>query len=127
MGAFGIRLDVATVIITSIVIGSGVDFTLQFLWKYRSMRQSGKGYTDAVRETLMTTGRAITFNALCIVAGFSALFLSSMPPLQMLALLFCVLTLACMAGSLVVIPSLCLVIKPKFLEPKTDSVKKSNN
>ena len=124
MGAFDIRLDIATVIITSIVIGSGVDFTLQFLWKYRSMRQGGMDYTDAVQETLMTTGRAISFNALCIVAGFSALSLSSMPPLQMLALLFCVLTLACMAGSLVVIPALCLVIKPKFLEPKTDFAKK---
>ncbi|MBN1130113.1 MAG: RND family transporter [Chitinispirillaceae bacterium] len=120
MGASGIRLDIATVIITSIVIGSGVDFTLQFLWKYRSLLQQGMEYRGAVRETMLTTGRAITFNALCIVAGFSALFLSSMPPLRMLALLFGVLTLACMAGSLVVIPSLCLVLKPKFLEPIND-------
>ncbi len=117
MGAFGIRLDIATVIITSIVIGAGVDFTLQFLWKYRGLLHNGMDYGGAVRETILTTGRAITFNALCVVAGFSALFLSSMPPLRMLALLFCVLTLACMAGSLVVIPALCLVIKPKFLEP----------
>jgi hydrophobe/amphiphile efflux-3 (HAE3) family protein len=119
MGACGIRLDIATVIITSIVIGAGVDFTLQFLWKYRGLRQIGMDYRVAVRETMLTTGRAITFNALCVVAGFSALFLSSMPPLQMLALLFCVLTLACMAGSLVVIPAMCLVIKPKFLEPSS--------
>ena len=123
MGAFGIRLDIATVIITSIVIGAGVDFTLQFLWKYRSVRQSGMDFGDAMQETLLTTGRAITFNALCIVAGFSALFLSSMPPLQMLALLFCLLTLACMAGALVVIPALCIVMKPKFLEPMNNSNK----
>jgi hypothetical protein len=40
-----------------------------------------------------------------------------MPPLRSLALLFCVLTLACMAATLVVIPAVCMVFKPKFLEP----------
>jgi predicted RND superfamily exporter protein len=39
------------------------------------------------------------------------------PPLRWLALLFCVLTLTCMVATLVVVPALCIVLKPKFLEP----------
>ncbi len=123
MGVTGIRLDIATAVISSIVMGTGVDFTIQFLWGYRSVRRKGFAYVEAMHKTLTTTGKAVTFNALCVVAGFGTLFLSSVPPLRCLAFLFCVLTLTCMVGTLVVIPALCLVIKPKFLEPINDSDK----
>ncbi|MBN1577120.1 MAG: RND family transporter [Chitinispirillaceae bacterium] len=117
MGAFGVNLDMATALITSVVIGTGVDFMLQFLWRYRSIRQNGVPYDNAVKETLSTVGRTIVFNALCVASGLGVLIFSSMPPLRYFAILFGVLTLACMCGTLVVIPALCLVWKPKFLEP----------
>jgi uncharacterized protein len=117
MGIFDIRLDMATAFITSIIMGTGVDFTVQFLWKYRAMRREGKSPEAAVAQTLAGTGKAIAFNAICVVSGFGVLILSSMPPLRHLALLFSVLTLTCMAGTLVVIPSLCLLWRPEFLEP----------
>ncbi|OGJ93335.1 MAG: hypothetical protein A2350_20505 [Candidatus Raymondbacteria bacterium RifOxyB12_full_50_8] len=117
MGAFGIYLDVATALITSIIIGTGVDFTLQFLWRYRSIRQSGMSYGEAIKETYATIGRAIVFNAFCVASGLGVMIFSSIPPLRYFAILFGVLTLACMCGALIVIPALCLVCKPKFLEP----------
>jgi hydrophobe/amphiphile efflux-3 (HAE3) family protein len=123
MGVTGIRLDIATAVITSIVMGTGVDFTIQFLWGYRSVRRGGVPYAEAMHRTLTTTGKAVTFNALCVIAGFGVLFLSSMPPLRSLAFLFCILTLTCMAATLVVIPALCMVFKPKFLEPGSGSKK----
>lgn len=120
MGLFGIRLDMATAIISSIVMGTGVDFTVQFLWKYRVLRREGKKPEEAVAQTLSGTGKAIAFNAICVVSGFGVLILSSMPPLRHLALLFSVLTLTCMVGTLVVVPSLCMLWRPKFLEPAAD-------
>jgi predicted RND superfamily exporter protein len=98
-------------------MGTGVDFTIQFLWGYRSVRRKEVPFAQAMHTTLTTTGKAVTFNALCVAAGFGVLFLSSVPPLRWLALLFCVLTLTCMVATLVVIPALCIVFKPKFLEP----------
>ncbi|MBN1306393.1 MAG: RND family transporter [Chitinispirillaceae bacterium] len=118
MGLSGIHLDIATAMITSIVIGAGVDYTIHFLWRYRNERRGDRSYRDAVCRTLTTTGRGILFNALSVAAGFAALFLSSMPPLRFFALLFILSILTCMAGALVVVPCLCLVFKPKFLEPK---------
>jgi hydrophobe/amphiphile efflux-3 (HAE3) family protein len=118
MGIFGIRLDIATAIISSIVMGTGVDFTVQFLWKYRALREAGQEPAEAVTQTLAGTGKAIAFNAICVVSGLGVLVFSSMPPLRHFAILFCVLTLACMVGSLVVVPSLCMFWRPKFLEPK---------
>ena len=117
MGASGITLNIATAIISSIVMGTGVDFTIQFLWKYRSARQSGLDYAESIVNTLTTTGRAIAFNAICVVAGLGILIFSSMPPLKHLAILFGVLTLACMAATLIVVPAICLIWKPKFLDP----------
>lgn len=122
MGMSGIRLDIATAIISSIVMGTGVDFTIQFLWKYRSALQSGLDHEKAIATTLATTGRAIAFNAICVVAGFGTLLISSMPPMKHLAILFSVLTLACMVATLMVVPAICIVWKPKFLEPKKQKV-----
>jgi uncharacterized protein len=125
MGASGIRLDIATAIISSIVMGTGVDFTIQFLWKYRSARLSGLSYADAIVNTLTTTGSAIAFNAICVVSGFGVLVFSSMPPMKHLAILFSVLTLACMIATLMVVPAVCLLWKPKFLDP-INTVKNHN-
>jgi hydrophobe/amphiphile efflux-3 (HAE3) family protein len=118
MGISGINLDIATAIISSIVMGTGVDFTIQFLWKYRSARQGGLDYGESIINTLTTTGRAIAFNAICVVSGFGVLIFSSMPPMKHLAILFSVLTLACMAATLMVVPAICILWEPKFLEPK---------
>ncbi len=125
MGALGINLDMATAMITSIVIGTGVDFTLQFLWRYRSIRQKGVSYSEAVKKTYSTIGHAIVFNAFCVSSGLGVMILSSMPPLRYFAILFGVLTLACMCGTLIVIPALCLVVKPRFLEPVNINYKNS--
>ncbi|NLD99717.1 MAG: MMPL family transporter [Fibrobacter sp.] len=117
MGAFGINLDMATAMITSIVIGTGVDFTLQFLWRYKSIRLKGLSYSESVKETILGIGSTIVFNATCITFGLGVMIFSSVPPLRYFALLFGVLTLACMLGTLIIVPALCLVWKPRFLEP----------
>ncbi len=118
MGFSGLRLDMATAMITSIVIGAGVDYTIHFLWRYRDERRDGRSYKDAVHHTLTTSGKGILYNALSVLAGFAALFLSSLPPLRVFALLFSISIFTCMIGALVVIPCLCLVLKPIFLEPR---------
>ncbi len=117
MGLFGIRLDIATTLITSVILGTGVDFTVQFLWKYRSLTKEGIASDQAVSQTLATTGRSITLNAICVISGFAALIFASMIGLRNLALLFVIETFVCLIGTLVIMPSLCIVFKPKFLEP----------
>ncbi len=118
MGLFGIPLDIATALITSIVIGAGIDYTIHFLWRYRDELRLGKTYKEAVQHTIITTGRGILFNAMSVMAGFSALFLSSLPSLRSFGLLFCVSIFTCLIGALMVVPGLCIVLKPAFLEPR---------
>jgi predicted RND superfamily exporter protein len=117
MGYLGIRLDVATALLSSIMIGVGVDYTIHFLWRYRAEKQERLKSAAAIKKTLLTTGRGITFNALSVVLGFSALPFSMFPTLRFFGFLVMVSIIACLVGALVIIPALVLVFRPAFLEP----------
>ncbi len=116
MGLFGIELNIATAMLSSIMIGVGVDYTIHFLWRYREERRSGLDAPAAVMRTLTTTGRGIIFNAFSVIIGFTALLVSNFLPVRFFGFLVVVSILACLVGALVLIPALCLVWRPKFLE-----------
>ena len=118
MGVFQIELNIATAMLSSIMIGVGIDYTIHFLWRYREERQNGLSPVDGVKKTLTTTGRGIIFNAFSVIIGFTALMFSNFLPVKFFGFLVVVSIFACLIGALVLIPSLCLVLRPKFLEPK---------
>ncbi|MDH4219999.1 MAG: MMPL family transporter [Candidatus Aminicenantes bacterium] len=118
MGIFRIELNIATALLSSIMIGVGVDYTIHFLWRFREERQNGLDPQDAAKKTLTTTGRGIVFNALSVIIGFVVLFTSSFMPVRFFGFLVVVSISSCLIGALILIPALCIVIKPKFLEPK---------
>lgn len=117
MGIFGIELNIATALLSSIMIGVGIDYTIHFLWRYKEERKNRLNYSEAVSQTLTTTGRGIMFNAFSVIVGFSVLMVSSFMPVKFFGFLVVVSILACLIGALVLIPALCIVLKPKFLEP----------
>jgi len=118
MGYFGIELNIATAMLSSIMIGVGVDYTIHFLWRYREERENGLVPQAAVNKTLTTTGRGIVFNAFSVIIGFVVLLISSFLPVRFFGFLVVVSIFSCLIGALVLIPALCIVVKPKFLEPK---------
>jgi hydrophobe/amphiphile efflux-3 (HAE3) family protein len=118
MGIFRIELNVATAMLSSIMIGVGVDYTIHYLWRFREERQKGLDLQAAAKKTLTTTGRGIVFNALSVMVGFIVLFTSSFIPVRFFGFLVVVSISSCLMGALILIPALCIVIKPKFLEPR---------
>ncbi len=117
MGHLGIELNVVTAMLSSIVVGVGVDYTLHFLWRYRAERRGGLAPEAAVERTLTTAGRGIVFNALSVIVGFSVVLISNFLPVQFFGFLVVVSIGACLVGALVLLPSLVLVFRPAFLEP----------
>ena len=103
--------------LSSIMIGVGVDYTIHFLWRYRAERQNGLDPQEAVKKTLTTTGRGIVFNAFSVIVGFLVLFTSGFMPIRFFGFLVVVSIFSCLVGALVFIPALCLVFRPGFLEP----------
>jgi len=123
MGLIGIRLDVATALLSSVMIGVGVDYTIHFLWRYREERRQNRPATEAVITTITTTGRGIIFNAFSVIVGFSVLMISSFTPIRFFGVLVVVSILSCLVGALVILPAIILRFRFKFLEPVSDDVK----
>ena len=119
MGYVGIELNIATALLSSIMIGVGVDYTIHFLWRYREERQAGLAPDDAVFATLTTTGRGIIINALSVVVGFSLSLLSSFLPVNFFGFLVVVSITSCLFGALALLPAICVVLRPRFLEPRS--------
>lgn len=117
MGVFRIELNVATAMLSSIMIGVGVDYTIHFLWRYRAERHKGLARQEAAKKTLTTTGRGIVFNAFSVIIGFLVLFTSGFLPIRFFGFLIVVSIFSCLVGALVFIPAVCLVFRPDFLEP----------
>lgn len=120
MGIFGIALDIATALLSSIMIGIGVDYTIHFLWRFKKERSRGITEQEAVYNTLTTTGRGIIINALSVVVGFVPLVFSSFTPLRFFGALIVISILACLLSSLFLVPSIILIVKPKFLNPSNE-------
>jgi len=127
MGATGIPLDVATALLSSLMIGVGVDYTIHFLWRYRDeLKKSGSPET-AVRTTLTTTGRGILFNALSVIVGFVILVISSFTPIRFFGVLVVISILSCLTGALVLLPAMVLRFRFKFLEISVEKEQKTHH
>jgi len=77
MAITGIPLDVATTMIASVAIGTGVDYSIHFANRLRRALGQNESMEAALRLTLSQVGKAITANALSVALGFLVLILSS--------------------------------------------------
>jgi hypothetical protein len=116
MGWFGIKLDIATSLLSSIAIGIGVDYTIHLFWRLKYELKLGNNYTTAINNTLTTTGRGIAINGLSVIVGFAVLFLSGLVILKTFAFLIIFSILLCLLCALILVPAIAMKVKPKFLE-----------
>ena len=66
----GISLDVHNLVIGSISLGLAVDDTIHFFHNFRRYFAETGNVREAVRQTLLTTGRAMLFTTIVLVLGF---------------------------------------------------------
>ncbi|MCH7477274.1 MAG: MMPL family transporter [SAR324 cluster bacterium] len=70
MGWVGIPLDMSNMLLGTIAIGLAVDDTIHFFHNFRSYYTLRKNAAEAIRETMLSTGRAMFFTTLVLVTGF---------------------------------------------------------
>ena len=121
MGWVGFDLDIGNSLISSIAIGIGVDYTIHIFWRIKSEMANGKDYLEAVSRSLSTTGRGIAINAFSVMIGFSVLFFSGLVILKTFAFLIIFSLFLCLLCALILVPALCIVVRPKFLENSRNS------
>ena len=77
MGLFGITLTASTALVFVIAFGIAVDDTIHFLTRYRLERQLGLTVDEAIRNTMLGTGKAMMITSFILMSGFVILLTSS--------------------------------------------------
>ncbi len=106
MGAAGIYLDMATVLIASVMLGITVDDTIHFFHNYRERRQKGHREVFALARSFQASGRAVVAISLLLVAQFMLLVGSSFQPTSHFGMLAAVGLLAGQFLELILLPAL---------------------
>jgi len=121
MGFAAIPLDIATVLVGSISLGIGIDYSIHFIHRFKSELKNQKSMHDALNKTLETTGKGILINVATVTLGFLVLLLSSLIPLNRFALLIAITMIGSGVGAVTLLPAVIIVSRIDFL--KTNKVK----
>ncbi len=114
MGFAGIHLGIGTAAISAMAVGIGADYEIYLIFRLREEIRKGGNVAEAVRTTLLTSGKAIIFVALAVSCGYGMLAFTGYY-LHMEGILVPLAMLTSCLGALAILPSLVLVFKPKFV------------
>ncbi|MFC1496253.1 RND family transporter [Candidatus Margulisiibacteriota bacterium] len=117
MGWFKIPIDMATVMIGSIAVGIGIDYTVHFFNRYKEERKAGRARNEGIKITISTVGRAIIYNATAVAMGFAVLMLSEFRILANFGMLTALTMLFATFGALAVLPDL-IMLKFRLIDLK---------
>jgi len=109
MGYTGISLDVATVLVASVALGIGIDYSIHVITHFDHALGGNRDVFVAVKETLLTSGKAIIINMFSVAAGFLVLLFSQMAPLQNFGLLVAISMIGSGLGALTLLPAVLIL------------------
>lgn len=116
MGLYGMSIDINTVPVVAVGIGVGIDYSIYMMDRIREFMVKNGNLVDAVRKSIATTGMAISFTAVTLIAGIVMwVILSELRFQSDAALLLCVMIVINGFAAMLLVPSWVLVFKPKFI------------
>ncbi len=115
MVAINVPLDAVSVMIGSVAVGIGIDYTIHFLTRFQREFQQGQSEKAALHITLRTTGRAILINAASVMMGFLVLILGNIVPMQRFGYLVAVTMVVSALASITLLPALVLTTRARFI------------
>lgn len=114
MGYLDLPIRASTIIVFSVALGIAVDDTTHFVHRYREEVQAlGEG-PEAVRRTLLATGRPIVLTSIILVAGFLVNGLSDFMAIVEFGLLSAVTLGLALVAELFLTPALLLLCKGRL-------------
>lgn len=115
MGYMGIYLNTATSMLSSIMIGIGIDYTIHFLFRFRTEIRKGLSDQEATIKSLSTTGQGIIINGFSVIMGFAVCMLSTFIPIYFFGWLIAVSIFMCLIAALTLLPLVLVLTRPKFI------------
>jgi predicted RND superfamily exporter protein len=115
LGWVGEPVGVTTALMSAIAIGIGVDYAVHFVTRYRDCCRQRMNTKDAMRATLTTSGVAIYYNAVVVVAGFLAMATSDFLPPKAMGYLVSWNMVVCFFATVTTLAALLAWLDPSFL------------
>lgn len=112
MGLLSIDLNIGTIMVASIAIGAGIDYTIHYISRYKNELKR-KSKIEAMETTLTGTGRAIVFNSISVAAGVFVLGFSEIEMMAIFGKLIGSVMLLSVIYTLTLLPILLNSIKLK--------------
>ena len=120
MGIAGVGINVNTVPIIAVGIGVGIDYSIYIMDRIREEFNEQKNLQKAIETAISTTGVAIGFTALALIAGVVMwVFLSTMRFQADAALLLIVMLILNALAAMFLVPAWIMSFKPKFILENT--------
>lgn len=112
MGLAKIPLDMMTTTIAAIVVGVGVDQSIQYIYRFKEEFAQCGNYIESMHRSHASIGRAMFYSSATIVIGFSILALSQFIPSIYFGVLTSFAMFTAIIGTLTLLPKLILMFKP---------------
>lgn len=110
-------LNIMTSMVTVILIGLGIDFSIHIISLFTESRSIGKPIDQSIEDTFLKSGKGILTGGLTTCAAFFALIISSSRGMKEVGIVSSVGLLAILIVTFLFLPSL-LVLRERRLEKK---------
>ena len=108
-------LDMTTAAITAMGVSIGADFAIYLIFRIREEAKTAASLDAAIRASLHTSGKAIFFVSSAVALGYMVLPFSGFSIWTRLGVLTALIISVSALATLTVIPSLALLVRPRFL------------
>ena len=110
MGLTGISLNIATVLVASVALGIGIDYSIHIISHFNESYKKSQDLYASIQESILISGNAIIINVISVSAGFLILVFSEMVPLQYFGLLIALSMVSSCLGALTLLPSILILM-----------------
>ena len=110
VGLLGIPLNLNTLMIGCIALGLVVDDTMHFMYNFRRHHEKGRDACEAIRRTLLGTGRAIFITSVVLFCVFLTALTASLKTLNQFGLFTAIIIILALLADFVLAPALMLII-----------------
>ncbi len=116
MGLTNIPLNMGTVLVASIAMGIGIDYSIHFISHFNDGLKSGLSIEEAISATMKMSGKAILINVGSVSGGFLVLVFSNLVPMQYFGILVTLSMVSSSLGALTLLPVILIIRNRKKLK-----------
>lgn len=113
MGITGVPLDIATVLVASIALGIGIDYSIHVITGFNHYLKEYGDAEQAIESVILSSGKAVIINVISVSAGFLVLLFSQIVPLQNFGLLVAISMFGSGFGALTLLPVILILANRK--------------